>query len=142
MATNVLENDDSLRTGDREQESEVQNQEEETEVFEDCEGGPTGIEDCERESTEISETVQRNSERRYPLRNKKAKEFPDYVLYQASELEQDPLTVKETLSRPDSKQWRDAIQESNIDTDRYIDIEIYSFNIKYLKPIYRYGTIQ
>lgn len=50
-------------------------------------------------------------QRRYPLRKRKPVQFPDYVTYQATSEQDDPLTVQEALSRKDAKQWRDAIQE-------------------------------
>lgn len=49
-------------------------------------------------------------ERRYPLRDRKPKFFPDFTTYKTT-TDGDPLTVEEALSRPDSQQWRAAIKE-------------------------------
>lgn len=50
-------------------------------------------------------------ERRYPRRERKAVQLPDFITYQAISEQDDPLTVPEALARKDAKQWRDAIQE-------------------------------
>lgn len=87
------------------QEAEADIQEPETEV---TEPNSEIFEDCE--SVDEPENVPQETERRYPLRDRKKKEFPDYVFYNA-EMERDPETVREALSRSDSKKWRAAIQE-------------------------------
>lgn len=46
------------------------------------------------------------TEPRYPLRQRKPKEFPDYVLYQAAcRVLDDPISVNDALSRPDKEKW-------------------------------------
>ncbi|KAJ2944224.1 hypothetical protein O0L34_g18204 [Tuta absoluta] len=71
------------------------------------EGTVTGIHQEETEENETSD-----SGRRYPLRDRKARLFPDCVTYKATHnATGDPLTVEEALSRPDSEKWKVAIEE-------------------------------
>lgn len=58
------------------------------------------------------ETTQDIPERRYPLRERKPKNFDDYVLYYVEEdMKEEPLTIEEALSRDDKDQWQKAIKE-------------------------------
>jgi hypothetical protein len=51
------------------------------------------------------------TERRYPLRDRKAQKFPGYVSYFSSvDNSNDPLTTKEALSRIYSDKWQEAMQ--------------------------------
>lgn len=51
-------------------------------------------------------------ERRYPLRERKLRNFDDYLLYYAEEdIKEDPTTIEEALSRVDKDKWHKAIQE-------------------------------
>ncbi|PNF28857.1 hypothetical protein B7P43_G04431, partial [Cryptotermes secundus] len=52
-------------------------------------------------------------ERRYPLRNRKQKEFPDFVTYSAmhKDEESEPVTYKEALSSSDKSKWKEAIKK-------------------------------
>jgi hypothetical protein len=52
-----------------------------------------------------------HAERRYPLRDRKAREFPDFVTYFSPVgITNDPLTPREALSRMDRDRWQEAMQ--------------------------------
>lgn len=78
--------------------NEVVSNEQEDVEFQDCE-------------SDVTEDRPQEVVRRYPLRDRKPKEIPDHVLYHAVETEHDPTTVQDALSRPDSREWKAAIQE-------------------------------
>jgi transposase InsO family protein len=53
-----------------------------------------------------------SQQHRYPKRERKNKEYNDYVLYKVeSKLSSEPLTVEEALSRDDRDNWVEAMQE-------------------------------
>lgn len=85
----------------------ISTQEETEPSYEDC-NETSSIQD--NDNFMSAEEDNAENIRRYPLRVRTRKEFPDYYLYQVIESE-DPTTVKEALSRKDSLKWKDAIQE-------------------------------
>lgn len=56
------------------------------------------------------EAVNNQSQRRYPLRERKSKEYPDHVMYYTNCENFEPITVKEALSNNDSSEWKAAMQ--------------------------------
>lgn len=64
----------------------------------------------ERDEEVLQPEPELNRERRYSLRERKPKQFPDHITYQAIESDL-PLTVDEALSKIDKEKWRKAIQE-------------------------------
>ena len=52
-------------------------------------------------------------ERRYPLRNRKQKEFPEFITYLAmhKDEESEPATYEEALSSSDKSKWKEAIKQ-------------------------------
>jgi hypothetical protein len=60
----------------------------------------------------ILEDLQPHQTRRYPKRERKPKEFPDTVLYQAVCVpSEEPTSVEEALSTPEREQWKQAMDE-------------------------------
>lgn len=80
---------------------------EQREVFYDCDSEPQFDEGNTR-NIHLSDLE--ISERRYPLRDRKAKIYEDYIMYYADEEREDPHTIEEALSREDHEDWRKAIQ--------------------------------
>lgn len=103
------EGDDGHREIEREIGSPEVQQEVEVQGNEEIEENPVETDtednfvDCEGEHNE--------SERRYPLRDRKKKHFPDHFLYQVAEAECNPATVREALTGSNSKEWKAAILE-------------------------------
>jgi hypothetical protein len=66
------------------------------------------------ESTHVGilEDLQPHQTRRYPKRERKPREFPDMVLYQAVCVPlEEPTSVEEALSSPEREQWKQALDE-------------------------------
>lgn len=63
----------------------------------------------EEEMLEVTKPVERA--KRYPKRDRKPREYPDYVTYQASTQMEEPQSVEEALSRDDKGLWSKAIKE-------------------------------
>ncbi|KPJ16606.1 Retrovirus-related Pol polyprotein from transposon TNT 1-94 [Papilio machaon] len=63
------------------------------------------------------QTDDQTDARRYPMRNRKSRQFPDHVLYQAVLSEEsgfgleEPINVREALAGTDSLLWHEAIKE-------------------------------
>jgi hypothetical protein len=52
-----------------------------------------------------------DQQRRYPLRHRRQKEYPGYMLFHASHEEVEPVTVTEALSGSNRAKWLDAMQQ-------------------------------
>ncbi|KAG5868898.1 hypothetical protein JTB14_014474 [Gonioctena quinquepunctata] len=51
-------------------------------------------------------------ERRYPLRERKPKDFSNFKLYHTiSGIEDDPVTVEDAMSRYDREMWKNAMKD-------------------------------
>lgn len=92
----------------------------EEDYFEDCitdstinEEPDIQVERLEIETIDVQEEQPPETqaeERRYPQRERKAKDYGDYYLYKVTEgHSDDPLTVEEALSRNDKDKWQEAI---------------------------------
>jgi hypothetical protein len=68
-----------------------------------------GEKSLERKSEENSQLEK--PERRYPLRERKAKVFTDHVMYKAFQTEREPETFSDAMSGHDKEKWVDAVTE-------------------------------
>jgi hypothetical protein len=76
---------------------------------------------------EPEQPIQPVGERRYPLRNRRRRAYPDHHVYQAvAELPADPVSVEEITSRHDSDTWRAAMGEemsSFVENDAWVLVD-------------------
>lgn len=68
-------------------------------------------ESASSEENENAPQQQGQEETRYPVRMRRAKQFPDYKLYQAVCDEDEPTTVEEAMAGPDKEKWKQAMFE-------------------------------
>jgi rootletin len=69
----------------------------------------TGEKSLERKPEDDSQP--KKPERRYPLRERKAKVFTDHLMYNAFQTKREPETFSEAMSGNDKEKWVDAVTE-------------------------------
>lgn len=68
-------------------------------------------EDENDDESELEININANATQRRSERRRKAKEFPDHILYHVAEITSDPITVKEAMESPDHDRWKQAMDE-------------------------------
>ena len=104
-------NDSSVLVNQREERSSSSEQNiVEVEPTNNQEEVPDRVEPTDNQEEVPDQGVNEIEHRRYPLRERKQKDFSDFTLYHTMEEQQnDPLTVEEALKREDRDKWQQAI---------------------------------